>query len=209
MVIESQGKTPSISAQSSVASTAVISGDVTIAANCRIGHGVVIVAEGGPIEIGEHCVVMDTAVIRGVPGHVTRLGRHVLVGPRAYLVGCEVEDNVFLATGSTVFNGARIGKGAEVRINGLVHLRSTLAPDETVPIGWIAVGTPATILPPDAHDRVWAIQKALDFPKYVFSLDRPPAGETVMPKMMQRYTESLIKRHASDQVVDASIDMDR
>ena len=35
----------------------------------------------------------------------------------------------------------------------------------TVPIGWIAVGDPAEILPPDQHERVWAIQKPLDFPR--------------------------------------------
>ena len=29
-------------------------------------------------------------------------------------------------------------------------------------LGWIAVGDPAEILPPEAHERIWEIQKALD-----------------------------------------------
>jgi len=39
---------------------------------------------------------MDTAVLRGVKGAPLTLGNHVLVGPRACLSGCTVEDEVFL-----------------------------------------------------------------------------------------------------------------
>lgn len=93
-----------------------------------------------------------------------RLGDHVLVGPRACLTGCTVDHDVFLATGSTVFNGARIGARSEVRVNGVVHLRTRVPPDTTVPIGWIAVGDPAQLFPPDEHERIWAVRKELDFP---------------------------------------------
>ena len=71
---------------------------------------------------------------------------------------------MFLATGCTVFNGARIGRGVEVRINGIVHLRTVLPPFATVPLGWIAVGDPAHILPPDRQDEIWAVQRELNFP---------------------------------------------
>ena len=102
--------------------------------------------------IGAECIVMEGAVLRGAPTFPLTLGDHVLVGPRAYLSGCTVEESVFLAAGSTVFNGARIGAGSEVRINGVVHIKTTLPPDTTVPIGWVAVGDPPRILPPDRHD---------------------------------------------------------
>jgi hypothetical protein len=105
---------------------------------------------------------------------------------------------VFLATGATVFNGALIRKGAEVRINGLVHLRTALPAGATVPINWVAVGDPAQILPPDRHDDIWAIQKPLDFPKYVFGIDRPPEGESIMRAIMRRYARALGLWHAKD-----------
>jgi carbonic anhydrase/acetyltransferase-like protein (isoleucine patch superfamily) len=162
------------------------------------------VAEGGPVEIGAHCIIMENAVIRGTPRHPTRLGDHVLVGPRAYLTGCTVEDSVFLATGTTIFNGARIGPRAEVRINGVVHLKTTLPPDALVPIGWIAIGTPAEILPPQDHERIWAIQEPLDFPRTVFGLERAPAGETIMPELTHRYARAL-GRHEEDQILDAGV----
>jgi len=65
---------------------------------------------------------MDTAVLRGVRGNPLVIGSNVLIGPRAYLTGCEVEDEAFLATGTTIFNGAKIGRRAEVRINVNDHL---------------------------------------------------------------------------------------
>lgn len=200
MLLEHQGKRPCIHESAYIAPTAVICGDVTIGENSRVLFGAVIVAEGGPVEIGAHCIVMEQAVVRGTPRYPTCLGNHVLVGPHAYLTGCTVEDNAFLATGVTVFNGARIGMGAEVRINGVVHLKTTLPADAVVPIGWIAVGDPAEILPPKDHDRIWAIQEPLNFPRTIFGLERAP-GEILMPELTRRYGKAL-GRHREDRILD-------
>lgn len=202
MRIQSDQEGPVIDPSARVAPTAVISGDVRIGANCSIGYGAVVVAEGGPVRIGDHCVVMDTAVIRGVPGHMTQLGRCVLVGPHAYLAGCVVEDEVFIATGAAVFNGAILRRGSEVRIHAVVHIRTELAAHSTVPIGWVAVGAPAQILPPGDHERIWAIQKPLDFPRYVFNTERPPQGESMMATVMPRYAAALRRLHAADKPYD-------
>jgi carbonic anhydrase/acetyltransferase-like protein (isoleucine patch superfamily) len=152
------------------------------------------------VEIGAHCIVMEHVVIRGTPRHPTHLGDYVLVGPHAYLTGCTVEDNAFLATGVTVFNGAQIGMGAEVRINGVVHLKTTLPAHAVVPIGWIAVGAPAEILPPKDHDRIWAIQEPLNFPRTIFGLERAPS-QVLMPELTRRYGKAL-GRHREDQILD-------
>ena len=204
MQIKHQDGRPRVDASAYVAPNATICGDVTVGAQCRILFGAVLVAEGGPVVLGAHCIVMENAVIRGTGRHPTRLGDHVLVGPRAYLSGCTVEDSVFLATGATVFNGARIGTRAEVRINGVVHLKTVLPADATVPIGWVAVGDPAEVLPPDEHERIWAIQEPLDFPGTVFGLARAPVGETILPELTRRYGRFL-ERHRGDRVLDGEV----
>jgi carbonic anhydrase/acetyltransferase-like protein (isoleucine patch superfamily) len=198
MLITHQGHAPDVARGTRVAPNATICGDVVIGPNCSIGFGAVLTAESGPIRVGANCVIMDTAVLRGVRDHPLSLGNNVLVGPRAYLTGCEVEDDAFLATGVTVFNGARIGRRAEVRINGIVHLRTRLAEDAVVPLNWIAIGDPARILPPDAHEAIWAIQESLDFPRYVFGIERPTPGQTFMPQVMPRYAGFLARSHADD-----------
>jgi carbonic anhydrase/acetyltransferase-like protein (isoleucine patch superfamily) len=200
MRIEHLGQTPKVDPSARVAPNAVICGDVTIGANTSIGFGAVLTAETGPIQIGKNCVIMENTVLRGTKRHPLTIGDHALIGPRAYLTGCTVEDCAFLATGCAIFNGATIGARAEVRINGTVHLLTRLAPDTTVPIGWIAVGDPASVLPPDRHEEIWAIQKTLEFPKVIFGIDRPPAGETRMPEMMARYNRALA-RHGEDRLL--------
>jgi carbonic anhydrase/acetyltransferase-like protein (isoleucine patch superfamily) len=142
---------------------------------------------------------MDGAILRGVRQNPLQIGDNVLIGPHAYLTGCTVERNAFVATGATVFNGATVGERAEVRINGIVHIRTRLPPDAVVPLSWIAVGDPAEILPPHEHDRIWAIQEKLDFPSYVFGIDRAPPGGSIMPDVMPRYARFLVRRHAEDE----------
>jgi len=204
MLLRHDGRGPQVHPTARIAPNATLCGDVVIGPNCSVGFGAVLVAESGAVRVGANCVVMDTAVLRGVRDAPLTIGDNVLVGPRACLTGCTVEDEAFLATGCTVFNGAHIGRGAEVRINGIVHLRTRLPPGSVVPLGWIAVGDPAQILSPDRHDAIWAVQRPLDFPRYVFGVERPPEGQTFMPDVMPRYARALARRHATDEAVEQS-----
>jgi carbonic anhydrase/acetyltransferase-like protein (isoleucine patch superfamily) len=201
MQYEHLGKRPQIDPSAWVAPTAVLVGDVRLGPGTAISHGAILNAEDGMIEIGIDCVVMENAVVKASRRAPILIANNVLVGPRAYLSGCTVRSEAFLATGTTVFNHAVIGERAEVRINGVVHLRTVLPADATVPIGWVAVGDPAAILPPERHDEIWAIQKPLDFPKTVFGVDRPPKGQTIMPHVMPRYARALA-RHRDDRQID-------
>ena len=201
MIIAHEGKRPRVHPSSRVAPTAILCGDVTVGANCSIGFGAVLTAESGAIQIGSNCVIMDTAVIRGIRTNPVTIGNNVLIGPRAYLTGCTVGNDVFLATGTTVFNGAVIKERCEVRINAVVHIKTILEPDTTVPIGWVAVGQPAELLPAGEHERIWELQKPLDFPKFVFGASRPEAGESIMPAVMPKYARSL-NSHEGDLILE-------
>lgn len=200
MLLEHQGKTPRVHKSAYVAPSAIISGDVAVGEESRVLFGAVITSEGGPVSIGADCIVMENTVIRGTSRHPTSVGNHVLIGPHAYLSGCTVEEDVFIATGATVFNGARIGRRSEVRVNGVVHIKTNIPQDTVVPIGWVAVGSPARILPPKDHEMIWAIQEPLNFPKEVFGLERAPKGETIMPELTRRYSRAL-GGHMNDRIL--------
>ena len=199
MQFEHLGARPRIHPDAVVAPTAVISGDVEIGPGCQVLHGAVVTAEGGAVTLGSHVIVMENALIRASAAHPVHIGSHVLVGPTASISGATVGDEVFLATGIRVFNGARIGERSEVRIGAIVHLRTVLPPESTVPIGWVAVGDPAQMFPPDRHDEIWALQKELDFPGFVFGLDR--STPDLMVQLTERYGAALA-RHADDRRVD-------
>ncbi|WP_159501006.1 gamma carbonic anhydrase family protein [Microbacterium sp. 18062] len=193
------GQSPRIHPDAVVAPTAVVSGDVTIGAGSQVLHGAVITAEGGPVTLGENVIVMENAVVRASAANPVHIGDHTLIGPMASISGATVGKEVFLATGVRVFNGAVIGARSEVRINAVVHLRTHLPERSVVPIGWVAVGDPAVVVPPDQHDEIWARQQELDFPGYVFGLDRDTPD--LMVQLTERYGRSLA-RHADDVPLD-------
>lgn len=191
MLIAHDGHRPRIDPTARVSPGAIISGNVTIGRRCRVLPGAVIIAEGETIEIGSCVIVLENAVVRSTTGHPVHIGDHCLIGPTAHVAGCRLADEVFIATGASVFHGAEIGRGSEIRINGVLHVRSQLPAGSMVPIGWIAVGRPAEILPPDRHDDIWAIQKELAFAKTVYGISHAEGG-------MKAITERLAERLRSD-----------
>ena len=87
-----------------------------------------------------------------------------------------------------MFHSALLGRGSEVRVNGIVHLKTHLAAGDTVPIGWVAVGDPAQVLPPSEHERIWEIQKLLNFPRTVYGFER---SKVTMEKITHRLSKAL------------------
>ena len=189
MLIEHLGRAPTVHAEAFVAPTATVCGDVTVGPGARILHGASVVAEGGSIELGRDCIVLENAVIRSTARSSTRVADHCLIGPNAHVVGCTLEEEVFVATGAAVFHSSTLGARSEVRVHGVVHVNSRLEPGATVPIGWVAVGDPARILPPNEHEAIWALQEPLDFPRTVYGIERPPEGETGMVEVTRRLSE--------------------
>jgi carbonic anhydrase/acetyltransferase-like protein (isoleucine patch superfamily) len=199
-LFEHRGKRPQIDPSAWIAPTATIVGDVTIGAESTVAFGAVVTAESGPVTLGRQCVVMENAVLRGVSGYPLVIDDNVLVGPHAHLSGCHVEREVFVATGASIFNGAVLGAGSVVRINGVVHVRTSLAAGAIVPIGWVAVGDPAEILPPEKSDRQSALLLERDFSGTVFGLEKRSVAE-----MTQRYSASL-RRYREIRPVDSTTD---
>src|SRR5215207_7610914 len=84
-----------------------------------------------------------------------------------------------------------------VRINGVVHVNTVLEDEALVPIGWVAVGSPARIIAPWDHDEIWRIQHSLDFPRTVYGLPR----EATARERMEKQTE-WFGAHRDDRPVD-------
>lgn len=196
MLISHAGKQPHVDNAAWVAPDATLCGDVVIGPGARVLHGARLIGEaGGTIRIGRDCILMENAVLRANRRHPLSIGDHCLIGPGAHVVGARLEDQVFVATGAAIFHGAVLGRGSEVRVHATVHLRTRLEPGATVPIGWIAVGDPARILPPEAHDDIWAVQAPLNFPLWVYGLERNTPD--LMVQVTRRLSQAL-GTHADD-----------
>lgn len=193
MLIEHQGKRPTVDPTASIAPTAVICGDVSIGPRTCVSYGAVIEAHGEPVRIGAQCVVRENLNIRSTTRNAVKIGDHVLIGPHSSLKGCTVDDECFLATGVKIYQGASVGRGTEVRIDGVVHVRSVLPPDSLVPIKWIAVGDPARFFPPDKHEDIDALLSGSNFAQQVYGLERQPGGgvDMDMKELTRRETTGL------------------
>jgi gamma-carbonic anhydrase len=201
MLIEHGGRSPQIHESAYVAPTAVLSGDVVVGEGCSVLFGAVLTAESeSRIELKRRAIVMDNAVVRARVGFDVVIGRNSLIGPHAHVNGCEIGDNVFVATGAAIFPGARVDDHAEIRVGAVLHVNSHLTEGAMVPIGWIALGDPAESFPPSAHEDFARFQEELDFPGTVYMLKRAGEGESIMPKVAERYQE-LFGRHRDDRIL--------
>lgn len=196
--IEHQHGHPRVDESAYIAPNAVLCGDVTIGSHSRVLFGAVLTAEGGPVEVGTSCVIMEHAVLRGSQRHPVRLGDHVVIGPHAHLSGCVIDGEARIATGAMVFNGARLGIGAVVEFGALVHVNAVVPPGVTVPMGWFAGGDPVELIPPGDSERIAAVMGPLDFAGTVFGITGQHE-ESVTSRIAERYARSLaLHRYDND-----------
>ena len=130
---------PAIDRDAYVHPDAVVIGAVELAAGASVWPGAVLRGDHGLIRIGERTSVQDGTIIHTTQDWPTVIGADCVIGHRAHLEGCVVEDGCLIGSGSLVLNRATVGAGAVVAAAALVRQ------DTVVPPGALAVGVPATI----------------------------------------------------------------
>ncbi len=202
MLIEHRGLRPVISARAVIAPSAVISGDVEIGAHTVVRAGAIVTAEGAPVRIGERCVIMEHAVIRGAGRYACTIGDHVLIGPHAHVSGATIDRCCFLATGAIIFNGAALGEGTWVAVRGVVHIASHCPPSTYIPIGHIGVGDPVTIYQPNEAPAASKAIASIGFTKTVFGFESERIADPhVIHEICDRYTRAS-HHHRHDRIVE-------
>jgi gamma-carbonic anhydrase len=205
VLFEHEGRRPTVAADAWVAPTAVLVGDVVVGPGCRVLHQAVLTDDGGPVELDRDVTVMEHALLRGREAHPVRVGASVLIGPHAHVNGATIEAAAFVATGAAIFPGAFVGRGAEIRINGVVHVNTRVAEAAVLPIGWVAVGDPAQFLPPEQHEAIWRVQRQLDFPGTLWGLSRSAGADQSVGETQEavgRWYRELFGRHIDDRPVE-------
>ncbi|MFE9292859.1 gamma carbonic anhydrase family protein [Streptomyces niveus] len=133
------GKEPVIDPTAFVAPTAVVLGEVTMAAGASVWYHTVLRADGGPIVIGADTNIQDNCTVHVDLGSPVTVGARVSVGHNAVLHGCTVEDDVLVGMGAAVLNGALIGSGS------LVAAQALVPQGMRVPPGSLVAGVPAKV----------------------------------------------------------------
>jgi len=139
---------PKIGANSWIAPSADVIGDVEIGKDCSIWFGTVIRGDVHYIKIGDRTSVQDLSMIHIThhkkadrsDGSPTIIGNDVTIGHRVMLHGCSIEDACLIGMSATILDNAVIGKESIVGASSLVTKGKVFPPRSLI------MGSPAKVV---------------------------------------------------------------
>ena len=128
---------PQIHPDAWVAQTAVVIGNVQLAAGASLWPTAVARGDVCPIVVGPGSNVQDGAILHGDPDQPVTIGADVTIGHRAVVHGATLEDGCLIGIGAIVLNGVTVGAGSLVAAGSVVT--------RDVPPGCLVMGAPAQV----------------------------------------------------------------
>lgn len=123
---------PTVGDNAHVAASACLVGDVRLRDEVSVWYGCVLRGDVNFIEVGARSNLQDGTVVHLGDADPTVVGQDVVVGHRAVLHGCTVEDACLIGIQATVLDGAVIGRGSVVGACALVTAGTVIPPRSLV-----------------------------------------------------------------------------
>jgi phenylacetic acid degradation protein len=134
------GITPVVERGAYVHPSAVLIGDVIVAARAYIGPCACLRGDFGRIVVEEGANIQDSCLLHGFPGKDTVVGAEATIGHGAVLHGCVVRRGALIGMNAVVNDNAEVGEDAVVAALAFVKAEQKIAPKSLV------AGIPARVL---------------------------------------------------------------
>jgi gamma-carbonic anhydrase len=134
------GLLPSAGVRVLIAPGAAVAGDVRLADDVSVWYGCVLRGDLAPITVGARTNVQDGTVLHVADDGPCVVGDDVIVGHRAMLHACRVEDACLIGMQATVLDDAIIGAGSVIGAGAVVTQRTIIPPRSLV------LGVPAKVV---------------------------------------------------------------
>jgi phenylacetic acid degradation protein len=134
------GITPVVHPSAFVHPSAVLIGDVIVAARAYIGPCACLRGDFGRIVVEEGANIQDTCMLHGFPGRDTVAGADSTIGHGAVLHGCAVRRGALVGMNAVVNDNAEVGE--EAMVAALAFVKA----EERIPARSLAAGIPAKVL---------------------------------------------------------------
>lgn len=123
-----------------IASTAIVTGDVTLSAGVNIWFGAVVRGDVAPITLGANVNLQDGAIVHCDFGFPLVVEAGVVVGHAAVLHGVRVGADTLVGIGAKLLTGTDIGAGSVIAAGAVVP------PGLVVPPRSLVMGVPGRVV---------------------------------------------------------------
>lgn len=131
-----------------IASTAIVTGDVTLAPGVNIWFGAVVRGDVAPIALGANVNLQDGAIVHCDFGFPLVVEAGVVVGHAAVLHGVRVGADTLVGIGAKLLTGTDIGAGSVIAAGAVVP------PGLVVPPRSLVMGVPGRVVRPVTDDEL-------------------------------------------------------
>ena len=151
MLYSFDNREPKIGKETYVSESALVIGDVKVGNNCYIGHGAILRADYGTIEIGDGTAVEEGVIIHAIPEETCWIGEKVTLGHGAIIHSKSIGDFAVIGMGVVLSMWAEVGEHSMVAEGSVVRMK------QRIPGGMVVAGNPARLIREvsSEDDQLW------------------------------------------------------
>lgn len=146
---------PEVAESAWIAPGAYVIGKVHLGEQSSVWYGAVLRGDTEPISVGARTNIQDGAVLHADPGYPAAVGEGCVIGHKAIVHGCRIEDHCLVGMNVTVLSGAKIGEGSIVAAGAVVPEGREFPPRSLI------VGIPAKRVGEVSEEQTWDIARGV------------------------------------------------